>query len=75
MKQQFDRPAWNEHHFYASSVAEWRTNKDLELLIKRMKKDGYPFNLYYVPLPDDAPYKISNYVPLVEGIKFLGYWE
>jgi hypothetical protein len=63
------------HHFFASSVAEWRTNTDMEKLIADMRAVGYVFNLFYVPVPADAPYKISMYTPQVEGTIMLGFFE
>lgn len=63
-----------KRHFFASSLGEWRTGDNLEDLIAAMKKGGMDFNLYCVPVPKDAEYKISNYAPVVEGTVFLGYW-
>lgn len=68
----------NEFHFYASSVADWATTneaRDLRALIKMMDKLGYPYSLFYVPLPSDAAYKIKRYEPEVEGIIWLGNFE
>lgn len=65
-------------HFYASSVAQWATTnekRDLRQLIKLMDKDGYPYNLFLVPLPHDANYDIRRYQPQVEGAQWLGYFE
>ena len=59
-------------HFYASSCAEWRVSNDLDDLIKSMKRDGYQFNLFYVPVPKDAAYKIRCYAPQVPGAVWLG---
>lgn len=61
-------------HFFASSVGEWRTGKDVEELVKLMRKGGLPFNLFYVPLPEDAEYSITMYAPKVDGALFLGFW-
>jgi hypothetical protein len=65
-------------HFYASSVAQWATTnekRDLRQLIKLMDRDGYPYNLFLVPLPHDANYDIRRYQPQVEGTQWLGYFE
>lgn len=75
MKQQFDYSEWNNQHFFASSIAEWKVHKEIEFLIKYMKKHKQPFNLYFVPLPEEAPYQIKDFAPVVEGVVFLGYWE
>ena len=61
-------------HFYASSVATWRTNQNVEELIKDMKAEGYPFRLWYVPLPDDAEYDIQWYAPKVEDAVAIAYY-
>lgn len=67
MKQDF--------HFYASSIAEWRTGTDLVKLIKTMQSDDFEFVIYYVPLPADAPYNIKSYIPAVDDIVYLGTYN
>lgn len=65
-------------HFYASSVATWATtteSRDLRALIKLMESEGFNYSLFYVPLPSDSNYKIERYVPVVEGIVWLGHFE
>ena len=65
-------------HFYASNFATWATTteaRDLQALIKLMEKEGFSYNLFYVPLPSDAVYKIERYAPVVEGIVWLGQFE
>ena len=54
-------------HYFGSSIAEWRVNENKDELIKGMKKYGYSFTVYFVPLPIKAHYKIRNYQPVVEG--------
>ena len=64
-----------EFHFYASSFATWVTGTDPEALLKRIRKeDGNRLNhsLWYIPLPEDADYKIEMYAPMVEGAIRLG---
>ena len=65
-------------HFFASSVATWvatTPERTLGDLIKHMEKEGYPFNLFYVPQPWDSNYEIKMYQPQVEGTQWLGYFE
>lgn len=62
----------NDFHFFASSAMEWRTNKDIRKLIKTMDSFKQPYALFYIPLPDDAEYKINNYVPQVKDKVYLG---
>lgn len=66
------------HHFYASSVAQWITTdneRDLRQLLKLMDKDGFSYNLFLVPVPHDTPYEIKMYQPQVEGAQWLGFFE
>lgn len=67
-----------EHHFFASSIAQWGTTneeRDLFDLLKLMKKDGLPFNLFLVPTHYNADYAINFYQPQVEGTQWLGFFE
>ena len=41
-------------HFFASSIAEWSVNKNIDDLIKHMVKAGFPFVVWYVPIPVTA---------------------
>jgi hypothetical protein len=40
-----------------------------------MEKEGYPYNLFLVPVPHDAPYEIKTYQPQVDGTQWLGFYE
>jgi hypothetical protein len=40
-----------------------------------MEKEGYPFNLFHVPVPYDATYPIKLYQPQVEGTLYIGFFE
>jgi hypothetical protein len=65
-------------HFYASSVCTWITTnekRNLVQLLKHMEKEGYPYSLYLVPVPHDAPYEIKMYQPQVEGTQWVGFFE
>lgn len=65
-------------HFYASSIATWVTTtptRTLKELLAHMEREGYEFNLFYVPVPYDASYSIRMYQPQVEGTLFLGHFE
>lgn len=62
-------------HFYAANLRYWRTNVDLPTLIKDMQSYDETFSLFFVPLPDDALYEISFWVPQVEGLVFLGRYK
>jgi len=67
-----------QQHFYASSVAQWATTndkRDLRQLLKLMDKDGYPYNLFLVPVPHTESYSINFYQPQVEGTQWLGFFE
>jgi len=62
-------------HYFASSIAEWRTGTDLGELTHRMARSGFPFTLWKLPVPEDADYMIERYVPQVEGREFLGKFD
>jgi hypothetical protein len=72
---QGNRDAAPRHHFFSSSVATWKVGYDLEGLIKHMKKEKYPFNVYLVPGPETAEYKIEYFAPQVEGTVWLGFYK
>ena len=73
MKYRVDN--WDKpFHFFLSSVGEWKTGKNLDDLVAKMKRSGLSFNVFYVPGPEDAEYKISCYAPQVEGAVFIGYY-
>jgi hypothetical protein len=64
-----------DHHFYASSVAQWATTnetRELPALLELMEKDGYTYNLFRVPGKHDAEYEIKMYQPQVKGAEWLG---
>lgn len=63
------------HHFFASSVSTWMTDKDVASLIARMKRDShYPFTVWYVPLPASEHYDINFYQPVVDGCIMLALY-
>jgi hypothetical protein len=64
-------------HYFASSLASWKIDTDLDKLIADMKRDGFPFNVYRVDLPGTATYKINHYQPQVapERLHHVGFWE
>lgn len=65
-------------HFFASSALTWATTteeRDLRALIKLMDKEGYPYNLFLVPVPQDTDYEINLYQPQVKGTIWLGTYN
>ncbi len=64
-----------DFHFYATSIAQWRTDTDLVKLIKAMQKDDLDFVIYYVPIHEDFAYEIRKYIPAIEGIVNLGTYN
>jgi len=77
-KKSAEKQPVDQFHFYASSAAQWFTTtpeRDLRRLLRKMDKLGNDYNLWLVPLPPDAVYKISNYQPMVQGITFLGQYS
>lgn len=67
-------PVSNNFHFYAASVGAWRTSDNLDELITLMKAGDMAFNIWYVPVPNDAPYEINFYAPQVDGAIYLGFY-
>lgn len=67
----------NPMHYFASSLAEWRTGTDLVKLIADMERSGFPFNVYRVELPADAPYEIEYYRPKLgeDKLVWVGFFE
>lgn len=58
-------------HFFAASMREWRVDQDIEHLIRTMKKAGFAFSLWYVPVAVDQDYDIERFTPQVDGAVFL----
>jgi dTDP-4-amino-4,6-dideoxygalactose transaminase len=65
----------NKSHFYAASCARWKVSNEPEKLVKDMKKDGYSFSLYYVPVPIETDYQIEFYAPCIENTQLLGNYD
>jgi len=63
------------HHFYVSNVANWYTGTELFWLLDKMKFDGYPFALWYVPVPEKSEYEIKGYAPQVPGAIELAVYK
>lgn len=67
-KYKMDRQAeWQSGHFYLSSVAHWRTGRDIEALVKEMRLDPFPFTVWFVPCEEQEQYSIKMFAPQVEG--------
>lgn len=69
------------HHYFVTSSLNWSTDADLlKALTKQKKEDTRKTAAYHakcadvwlVPLPADAEYKIENFRPCVDGIVYLG---
>lgn len=62
-------------HVFASSAFTWAITtpeRSISDLVKLMDKEGYPYNLYYVPLPHNSNYEINLFRPVVIGSTWLG---
>ena len=55
-------------------IAENATLASRWTLIARMKKAGYPFNVWMVPGPESAEYQIEYYAPQVEGSIWIAFY-
>jgi len=69
-------------HWFVSSVLHWETGTDLAKVLATMTKRNKASKIfrgpadmciYFVPLPEDAEYSINNYMPEVEGVRFVGH--
>lgn len=58
-------------HFYGSNLREWKTSENIHEVINWFVGQKHPYQLWYVPLPDDAQYEIDFYAPQVKGAIFL----
>jgi hypothetical protein len=63
------------HHFYVSSAATWMVGYDVADLIRQMRLEGLCFNLWIVPGPKNAPYKIEMFAPQVEGAVCIAFYN
>jgi len=54
-------------HFFASSVAEWKADTNLDKLLRFMKGGNMTFSLWFVPCDIDTEYEIDWYKPLFDG--------
>jgi len=65
-------------HFFAASFCTWahmNDTRDLPALIDLMNAEGYPYNLFMVPVHHAVPYEINFYQPQVEGTIHIGTFE
>jgi hypothetical protein len=63
------------HHFFATSLGEWRVGTDVGALIDYFKRQKYNFAVYLVPGTVDSAYKIDCFAPQVEGTVWLATYE
>lgn len=60
------------HHYFASSVGEWKVGTDCPALVRQMQRNGLEFTLWRLPVSIKAEYQIRQFVPQVEGAEYLG---
>lgn len=70
-----ENPSEIEYHFFGSSAAEWYTDVDFQKVHKYMAKQGYSFNIYFVPVHAKARYNIRNYAPQGVDAHYLGTYH
>lgn len=58
---------FQQGHFFVASIAEWRSGRDIEALIKHMRTEEFGFTVWWVPVPQDSEYNIKNFAPKVKG--------
>ena len=61
------------YHFYACTMDTWVIGEDIVETISKLKNNSSRKMLFIlkVPLPMNAAYKISFYIPLVDNIEFI----
>jgi len=59
---------YRDGHYFASSIASWFVHSDLYKVMQYMEKEKYQYNVFWVPLHEDADYEIEYYQPQVDGI-------
>ena len=68
-----------EVHYFVSSFSHWVVDADLLKAINKHKREagerGCGGNVFIVPLPIEADYKIDHYIPQVEGVQLIAYVE
>ena len=62
-------------HYFVTSIDRWAVGTDLAKLKREFKRDGLEFNVWTVPAPINAKYKIQRFCPLVDGAEFLGKFQ
>lgn len=58
-------------HYFVTSVGRWAVGTNRKELEQSFRRDGLEFNIWKVPGPLDAAYKIQRFCPMVEGAEFL----
>jgi hypothetical protein len=66
------KPEPQAHHYFASSVGEWKVRTDCPTLVREMRKNGLEFTLWRVPHSIETPYEIRRFTPQIEGAEYLG---
>ena len=70
-----ENPKEIEHHFFGSSATQWYTDVDFHKVHKYMAKQGYSFNMYFVPAHARASYDIMNFAPQGVDAHYLGTYH
>ena len=59
-------------HFYGSSVLNWFTSTDVNQVFKFFEKQGYYFQVWFIPAHKNTAYEINQTSPQIEGAHWLG---
>ncbi len=89
IKAKADRNDAAAFHWFVASVMHWRVGYDLAEVLDDLRKANRSSEvgrrkgakvephadvvIYRVPGPSDAPYKINNYAPVVDGVECVGH--
>ena len=74
-KRNFKQSAPEGTHYFASSVAEWRTGSSLGDIVPIMMTGGMSFNVFLVHAPEDTNYEINAFEPQGVEKTYIGYYE
>ena len=67
-----------EKHYFAVDAFGWATDEDLDTaVLKRIEDSGRLvfLQVWEIPLPETAKYKIKMYAPMVVGAKMIKKYE
>ena len=62
-------------HFFGSNALEWFTDTDVNKVYSFFEKQGYFFNLWFIPVHTKTGYQINQAAPQIDGAHWLGSYH